>query len=413
MAPTRGRNVWWPGRADGSRPRRATVARALAFVIALVVLFVSLSAEAKKKKPAKKSKTPTSKSKSKEAAPDSAPETDEASSDAKPSDKDEGDEKAATKAPPPPPEDEEVAAKKPAKPAKAPPKAESSEDTGIAAPIALRLGVGGKALFRNLSWTDDGGALAPYSLSPGPQVGVWFEAFPAAFATDGFAANIGLFGQFDYGFGAASKTPAGATLTTKYQDFLAGLKIRFPLGTFIPYVAGAYGMQKFALTPADPTRPNFNYALVSAGAGARVQITPALDLDVAAAYLHVLNPGSTAGEVAAPGLYPNATAYGVDASLSLGFRVVSIVGVRAGVDFRQIGLATHWKTGDPSLRAGGALDRNISVWGGLEVVLDGVGGAAGAGGGEGEEAAPAKKAAPAKAKKPPAEDGEPEAGSED
>ena len=53
------------------------------------------------------------------------------------------------------------------------------------------------------------GALAPYSLSPGPEVGVWLEVYPAAFATDGFAANIGLFGRFNYGFGAQSKLPLG------------------------------------------------------------------------------------------------------------------------------------------------------------------------------------------------------------
>jgi hypothetical protein len=309
------------------------VARALALLVALVVLFASLSAEAKKKKPAKKGKTPTSKSKGKEAAPESAPETDSASSDEKSSDKDEGDEKATVKAPPPPPEDEEMAAKKPAKPAKVPPKAEA-EEAGGGAPFALRLGVGGKALFRNLSWTDDGGAVAPYSLSPGPQAAVWLEAFPAAFATDGFAANIGLFGHFDYGFGASSKTPAGATLTTNYQDFLVGLKVRFPVGMFIPYIAGGYGMQKFHLEPADATRPNFNYSLASAGAGTRVQFTPAIDLDVGASYLFVMNPGSSAGEVAAPGLYPNATAYGIDASLSLGFRVMSLIGIRAGVSGR-------------------------------------------------------------------------------
>jgi hypothetical protein len=395
-----------------ARPRRNRAARALALLVALVVLFVSLSAEAKKKKPAKKGKTPTSKSKGqgKEAAPEPESETDSASSDEKSSNKDEGDEKAAAKAPPsPPPEDEEMAAKKPAKPAKASPQPESEEAAG-GAPIAFRFGVGGKALFRNLSWTDDMGALAPYSLSPGPEAAVWLEAFPAAFATDGFAANIGLFGHFNYGFRASSKTPAGATLDTKYQDFLVGLKIRFPVGMFIPYVAGGYGMQKFHLEPADATRPNFNYSLVSAGAGTRIEFTPAIDLDVGASYLFVTNPGSSAGEVAAPGLYPNATAYGVDASLSLGFRVMSAVGLRAGVDFRQIGLATHWKTGDTALRAGGALDRYIAAWGGLEVVFDGVGG--GAGGGESEQAAPAKKAAP-KPKKPAGEDGEPEAGSED
>ena len=64
-------------------------------------------------------------------------------------------------------------------------------------------------------------------------------------------------------------------LTTKYQDFLAGVKVRIPVGMIIPYVAAAYGMQKFHLEPADRrTRPNFNYGFIRAGAGARIQFTP-------------------------------------------------------------------------------------------------------------------------------------------
>ena len=54
------------------------------------------------------------------------------------------------------------------------------------------------------------GALAPYSLSPGPEASAWLEAYPAAFATDGFAANIGLFGSFDYGIRRRSRRlPSG------------------------------------------------------------------------------------------------------------------------------------------------------------------------------------------------------------
>ena len=45
----------------------------------------------------------------------------------------------------------------------------------------------------------------------------------------------------------------------------------------------------------------------------------------------------------------------------------------------------------------GGVDRNITVWGGLELVFDGLGG-----GGGSDEEAPAKKP-PAKAKKPPRE----------
>ena len=368
------------------------------------MLLVSLSAEAKKKKPAaKKHKTPAAKSKGKgkEALPaEPSVESDEASSDEKPGAED--DEKS--KSPAPTAEPEEDATKPPPKAAKAPPPKESDSEAGGGL-VAFRFGIGGRALFRNVAWTGDNGALAPYSLSPGPQLGLWLEAFPAAFATDGFAANIGVFGHFNLGFGASSKTPApaNATLTTKYQDFLAGLKIRVPFGGFQPYLAVGYGMQKFALEPADGTRPNFNYAFAFFGAGGRIQLTPEFDVDFAGGYLHVLTTGTAAGEFEA--LYPRATALGIDVTLSAGLRVASMIGVRAGVDFRQFGLATNFRAGDMGIGAVGGVDRNIVAWGGVELVFDGV-----SGGGGGDEEAPAKKP-PAKAKKPPQED-EPEEESE-
>ena len=84
-------------------------------------------------------------------------------------------------------------------------------------------------------------------------------------------------------------------------------------------------------------------------------------------------------------------------TLSAGLRVASMIGIRAGVDFRQFGLATSFRTGDTGIPAVGGVDRNITAWGGLELVFDGMGG-----GGGSDEEAPAKKP-PAKAKKPPRE----------
>ena len=411
-----------PGRPDG---RHLSASRAVAFVVALLVLLVSLSAEAKKKKKSsKKHKTPaakhTSKSKSKSKSkesdrglppPESSPETDEASKEkeekAAPSkaaaEPGEGEEK-----PTPPKAVEEETPKPAAPPPKAakPPREAAEPEGGAAggAPLALSFGIGGKALFRNLSWSEAMGALAPYKLSPGPEIAVWLETYPLAFLSDGFAGNIGIYGHFDYGLAASSQTPSGMKLTTKYQDFFVGLKIRFPIGIMLPYITGGYGMQKFSLDPVAADRPNFNYSFASGGAGARIQFTPIFDLDASGMYIAVLNPGSAAGEVASNAFYPNATAYGVDFSLSFGLRLLSFLGVRVGGDFRQFGLTTHWTSTTMGARAGGAADRYITAWGGLEIVFDGLGGG---GGGAREEAAPAKKAAP-KAKKPAPTEGEPE-----
>ena len=392
--------------APTRRPDLGRARQAIALIVSLLFLLFSLSAEAKKKKPAKKGKAPASKVKSDRGLPppDEGAGSDEAEPDEKPAAKkkpvdESADEDKASKPPTPPPEaDEMPPPKKPPKPKKEAKEEAAPSEGGL---VALQFGLGGKALFRNLSWTDAGGRVAPYSLAPGPEATIWLEAYPAAFATDGFAANIGVFGHFDLGFGASSKTPGGAmTLTTKYQDFLAGLKVRIPFGTVIPYIAGAYGMQKFHLEPAAPDRPNFNYGLIHAGAGVRIQATPELDIDLGGGYLIVLTPGQAAGEVASPPLYPKSTAYGIDASLSVGYRITSLIGVRVGGDLRQIGLATHWTSASTALQTGGALDRYISGWGGVEIVLDAVGG----GPAHEEEAPPAKKAP--KAKKAAPEDGE-------
>jgi hypothetical protein len=399
-----------PGRPDLRRAPfapsapwgRSTVARAIAIFVALIVLLVSLSAEAKKKKKGgKKHKTPATKTtgKSTQAAPDSSADSDDDDEEEKPASSKPAAQEEEEKPPAPPPSEDDAPVKKPAK-AKAPPKEEEAEGGGGL--FALRMGIGGGALFRNLVWTGSNGALSPYSLSPGPQAAIWFEAYPAAFATSGFAANLGLWGRFNYGFGASSRLMNGTVLTTKYQDFLFGAKVRIPFGSFQPNLAVAYGNQAFQLTPADVTRPNFNYAFVHVGAGARVQFTSALDLDLGIAYLHVLDAGARNTEVRM--IYPDTTAYGIDVGASLGFRIASLIGIRAGGNFRQFGVNTNWMPGDPAAAAAGAADRSITVFGGLEVILDGAGG-----GGSGEsEDAPAKKPAKAK-KKAPADD---EAGSE-
>jgi len=354
-------------------PKSRTWGRAwIAFIVALLVLALAAPADAKKKKKSggKKGKTPSGKTTGGAKAPVDTDETDEASSDekeptpSKPSAPSPDEEK-----PPAPPEADE-ATKKPAKPAEKP-AAEPDDSEGSGLP-AMQFGIGGKALFRTLSWTDDGGALAPYSLSPGPELAVWLEAYPAAFATTGFAANIGIFGSFNYGLGAKSKTMAGTELTTKYQDFLVGLKVRIPFGMFIPYASGAYGGQSFKLEPIAADRLNFNYTFIRPGLGLRIQATPMIDIDLGGGFLLINGLGNQPGDVRTTMAFPRATASGLDVGLTIGVRFSSLIGVRVGADLRQYGMTTGYRTGDPIV-AGGSTDRYITAWGGVEILLDGAG----------------------------------------
>jgi hypothetical protein len=240
-------------------------------------------------------------------------------------------------------------------------------------PIALRFGVGGRALFRSLSVHDDPAhALSPYQLAPGPEGTAWLEVFPASFMTDGIAAQVGLFGSIDQGFGVTSKTKGGVQLTTKFQDFVGGLKVRIPLGAVAPYISGAYGQQTFRLQQdSGPTIvPGVAYKFIRAGAGVHITFTHALVADVDLGFLSVTDPGSQPGDIHSSDFFLRATAYAVEAGASVGLRVLGPLGLRAGGELRQYGLDFHSLPGDP-MQVGGAVDRYLTVWGGVEVLLDG------------------------------------------
>ncbi len=267
----------------------------------------------------------------------------------------------------------------------------STEETSPGSTLpALEFGVGAKAMFRQLSWTSDARAagLGPYNLTPGPETGAWLEFYPAAFGSQGFAANVGLFGRFDYGFGVATTLANGTDVATSFRDYLGGIKVRIPTGTFIPNVSVAYGQQVFEIAQTQNTTdlPKVAYQFIRPALGARVILSPTLAMDAAVAYLMVLDPGSGADHIRSSRFFPKATSYGIDAAVSVAVKLTGSIGARAGVDFRQYGIALH---PDSNTRAvAGAVDCYIVAWAGLEVVLDGQGGAAG---GDDEPVKPSKR----------------------
>jgi hypothetical protein len=240
-------------------------------------------------------------------------------------------------------------------------------------PPALRGGIGFGAVYRRLTWTGaHASALSDYAMSPGPQLGGWLEVYPGALVDRGFAANLGAILSFNRGFGVSSKSPAGDTSSAIFEDFLLGLKMRFPLGFFVPHVSAAYAGQVFLFTPRLAAVPSVFYGFARLAVGARAQIADAVDAEIEAAYLAVVNSGEQAGYIGAPEYLQGLSTYGLEAGGSIGVRVTGVLGVRAGVDFRQYALDASHATG--MLMADKATDRYLTVWGGLEVVLDGASG---------------------------------------
>ena len=300
-------------------------------------------------------------------------------------------------------EEEGAAESKPSRKSEAAPAEEEEESSPSSAAVgpALTLGVGGQALFRRLDWNQDRDRLPPYALSPGPQASLWLEAYPAAMFSKGFAGNVGVFGDFNLGFGVTSTTTDGAKLTTKFQDFLAGLKVRLPVNAFTPYASVAYGAQSFRLETSTGTAsivPSFAYKLLRLGLGTRVAIGSIASLDLGAAFLLVTDPGAKAGEIKSPAFFPNTTANGVDLGLSVSYRLLKWVGVRAGVNFRQYGLDFK-VTPQSALIVGGATDRYITAGAGVEIVLDGMGGGGAAASGDDDDEKEAEPPPPPKKKK--------------
>lgn len=280
---------------------------------------------------------------------------------------------------------------------------EESESSGPSGALsALEIGFGARALFRSLSWTSDANAagLGPYSLSPGPATGAWLEFYPAAFGSKGFGANVGIYGSLNLGFGVVTDLANGGEAATGFRDFTGGLKVRIPVGTFIPNVSIGYGQQTFQIAAQGmPTDlPHVNYQFVRAGAGARIQVSPSAAIDFGAAYLLVLDPGSGAGQIKSAAYFPSAKSYGVDLGGSLGLRLTNVIGVRAGVDLRFYAMGFSPATDARAVR--GAVDRYLVTWAGLEVVLDGQGGgAASSGGGSDDDGDDEEEPKPSKRKK--------------
>lgn len=259
-------------------------------------------------------------------------------------------------------------------------RAEPEEESGPEGALpALTLGIGASGMNRSLSWHQDvNNVLAPYSLPAGPQAAVWLEAYPAAFSNSGFASRIGVFGEFNQGFGVNSTANGGATkLTTAFQDFLAGAKLRWPVNIFAPYLSVAYGAQSFKLTAqggTPPMIPSVAYKFVRIGVGSRADFTPHFSADLGFAFMLLTDAGKNAGEIKSSTYFPGTTGNAIDIGASLAYRFTKIIGARLGVDFRQYGLSANPATG-ASLIAGGATDRYIFFGAGVELVLDGVSGA--------------------------------------
>jgi hypothetical protein len=272
-------------------------------------------------------------------------------------------------------------------------KAPEPEETGAAGPRALDVSAGLRGFTRSLAYNDvlsqmdPRYALREYKLTLGPAVAADVLIFPAAFATGGFAANIGAEVHLEQAFGVASNVPAGpafpmgATFPTVIHDFSGALRVRIPLvGGHELSVSGGGGEQAFAFRSGDGANramldiPDTIYRYLRVGGDARFVLSSGLTVGFGAAYRHVLNRG---GQIADPGFFPYLTVRGMDLNAKLGYQITPSLEGRFTFDMRRYGFAMKSDPSDvmpPNMNkvAGGAVDQYLGFTLGVAYVFGGV-----------------------------------------
>jgi hypothetical protein len=232
-------------------------------------------------------------------------------------------------------------------------------------PAAVDVELDFRILHRSLTYDDDlRGDLRDYTLNAGPGVGTKLQYYPGAHFTAGVGAQFGIDFEWERLFRFESTNSDGEQFPTRSQQFLIGLRWRYPAGRWEPGLVLDYGVHTFEFgvsgppIPGEDTTagvPSVKYEFVRVGGGFRVGIGKKERFIVAmnAAFRGVFSVGGIGTYV----WFPEATAKGMDAMLMLGYALPKGFEIRIGGDYRRYSLDLN---PDPPFVAGGALDQ---YWG--------------------------------------------------
>ncbi|KPK14588.1 MAG: hypothetical protein AMJ62_12855 [Myxococcales bacterium SG8_38] len=267
----------------------------------------------------------------------------------------------APEAPPPPPAEEPVA--KQAEPEEARVKPREERPAAVDIEVAFRM------VHRNLQYNDDiYNALRDYTLELGPGMGLKFQYYPGAHFTAGVGAQFGIDFEWESLFKFESTRADGQTFPTESQQFLVGLRWRYPTGRWEPSVALDYGVHTFEIGVSGPPVagedntsgvPGVRYQFVRLAGGFRVGIGAKERFIVGASigFRGVFSLGGIESSI----WFPEAKGNGMDAMLMIGFALPKGFEIRLGGDYRRYWLDLNPVPPDPPYVAGGALDQ---YWGG-------------------------------------------------
>ncbi|KPK53277.1 MAG: hypothetical protein AMJ63_06905 [Myxococcales bacterium SG8_38_1] len=250
----------------------------------------------------------------------------------------------------------------------APEKSKSKRKKKSEGPAAVDIEADFRIVRRTLEYNDDlDGDLRNYELKAGPGVALKFQYFPGAHFTDGLGAQFGIDFEWERVFKFDSKRDDGASFPTQSQQFLIGLRWRYPTGRWEPFVVADYGVHNFEFGVSGPPVPGedntagvpgVRYEFFRIGGGFRVAMgkndTFILGANIA------LRGVFKVGGIGTYAWFPEAKANGMDLGLVFGFALPLGFEIRIGGDYRRYWFDLNPVAPDPPYVAGGALDQYLA-----------------------------------------------------
>jgi hypothetical protein len=250
----------------------------------------------------------------------------------------------------------------------APEKSKSKRKKKGEGPAAVDIEADFRIVRRTLEYNDDlDGDLRNYELKAGPGVALKFQYFPGAHFTDGLGAQFGIDFEWERVFKFDSKRDDGASFPTQSQQFLIGLRWRYPTGRWEPFVVADYGVHNFEFGVSGPPVPGedntagvpgVRYEFFRIGGGFRVALgkndTFILGANIA------LRGVFRVGGIGTYAWFPEAKANGMDLGLVFGFALPLGFEIRIGGDYRRYWFDLNPVAPNPPYVAGGALDQYLA-----------------------------------------------------
>ena len=250
---------------------------------------------------------------------------------------------------------------------------EAGDDGGSgeqASPFDLTLGLA--TLSRSFAYKDDLSGLNTYDVT-GPSVVLALHYYPMAGDADAVTSHLGLELRGHMAFAVDSEL-GSTSFPTSANGFSVGLRARLPLGASELGLVGAYAVRSFEIDNAEsegvelePGVPSVGYNHLRLGLDASIALGEAWAMGLSAFYLPTLSTGDVED------WFPNASAAGVEGSMSLSHQLSSLFDIVASVSFTRFAF-----TLDPTLEdamegrpiAGGATDEYISGQLGMRLSLE-------------------------------------------